>query len=304
MSASGIDALWLVPVIVAALGALVLALGRRSRPVVVAYEPPPMLRPAEAGVLLDGRLHVDDFVAGIVDLAVRGYLTLERVPHAITGDDVLISVSRPWQSDPGVHSFEITILARMYEHGAATRLLSDVRTDREDRDALAHAIAADLAESSLFVVPPASAERAGRWLAIIVTAVWAQLAWNAGASAQSYLAALVTGALLWMLSTQVPRRLLSRAGREARLEIVGFREFLQRAEKDRLDQMPPETLHELLPWAIALGVTDAWARRFVDRPVPAPTWYAPASESPSALATEIHRLRTVARRRGGSAGAP
>jgi hypothetical protein len=295
MSLPDIDAIWLVPVIVAALGALALALGRRSRSVVVAYEPPAMLRPVEAGVLLDGRLDVDDLVAGVVDLAVRGYLTLARVPHAIVGDDVLVSVTRPWQSDPGVRSFEITILARMYEHGATARLLSDVRTDREDLHALAHAIAADLADAGLFVVPPASAERAGRWLAVIVAAVWGQLAWNAGAALPSYASALVTGAVLWALAHLLPRRLLSRSGREARQHLLGFREFLRRAEKNRLAQMSPATLHELLPWAIALDVIDPLIEHFAARPVPTPTWYAPVAPTPIALADEMHRVRAIAR---------
>jgi hypothetical protein len=296
MSASDVPSVWLVPVIVAAIGALVLAQGRRSGPVVVRYEPPAMLRPVEAGVLLDGRLDVDDFVAGIVDLAVRGYLTLERVAHAIAGDDVLVSVSRPWQSDAGVHSFEITILARVYERGTAARLLSEVRTDRDDLDALAHVVAADLADAGLFVVPPASAERAGRWLAVIVTAVWAQLAWNAGAPLPSYAAALVTGAILWIFASLLPRRLLSRSGRDARRGLLGFREFLRRAERDRLAQLPPAALPELLPWAIALGVIDPLVERCAGQPVPAPAWYAPASSSASALGDEMHRVRSVARR--------
>ena len=268
-----------------------------ARSVVVVYEPPAALRPAEAGVLLDGRLDVDDYVAGIVDLAVRGYLRLERVPHAFVGDDILISVTRPWQSDPGVESFEITILARIYERGMDARLLSDVRADREDLDALAAVTAAELANAGLFVIPAESAQRLGRWLAVIVTAVWMQLAWNARADAQSYGAALATGAVLWPLASQLARRLLSHAGRQARQQLLGFREFLRRAEKDHLEQMPPETLHELLPWAIALGVTDAWAQRFVHRSVPPTPWYAPAVPSASALRDEMHRVRSVARRR-------
>jgi hypothetical protein len=195
-----------------------------------------------------------------------------------------------------VRSFEITILARLYERGAAARLLSDVRTDREDLEALAHAVAADLADAGLFVVPPASAARAGRWLAVTVTAVWAQLAWNAGASLQSYAAALVTGAGLWVLADLLPRRLLSRAGRDARQHVLGFREFLRRAEKDRIEMMSPSMLHELLPWAIALDVVDPWVEHFADQAVPAPTWYAPAASTASALAEEMERVRSIARK--------
>jgi len=40
--------------------------------------------------------------------------------------------------------------------------------------------------------------------------------------------------------------------------VRGFQEFLERAEKDRLERMPSDTLHRFLPWAISLGVTERW----------------------------------------------
>src|SRR3954471_3776255 len=43
------------------------------------YEPPHALSPMEAGVLVDGRLDPREVVAGIVDLAIRGYLSVEPI---------------------------------------------------------------------------------------------------------------------------------------------------------------------------------------------------------------------------------
>src|SRR3954467_7276022 len=54
------------------------------------YEPPQNLSPIEAGVLVDGRLDPRDVVAGIVDLAIRGYLSIEPIrdgAHATTASD-------------------------------------------------------------------------------------------------------------------------------------------------------------------------------------------------------------------------
>ena len=42
------------------------------------YEPPPGISPAEAGTLLDDRIHPRDITSTIVDLAVRGFLKIEE----------------------------------------------------------------------------------------------------------------------------------------------------------------------------------------------------------------------------------
>jgi hypothetical protein len=57
------------------------------------------------------------------------------------------------------------------------------------------------------------------------------------------------------------------------------------------------TLHELLPWAIALGVTEAWVGGFAGRVVPPTDWYAaPRPVASAELGAEMNRVRGVARR--------
>ena len=47
--------------------------------IVVNYEPPDGLGPAEVGTLVDERVDLRDISAVIIDLAVRGYLKIEEV---------------------------------------------------------------------------------------------------------------------------------------------------------------------------------------------------------------------------------
>jgi hypothetical protein len=59
------------------------------------------------------------------------------------------------------------------------------------------------------------------------------------------------------------------------------------------------TLHTLLPWAIALGVTDAWLSRFAGRTVAPNDWYtAPKPVGVAELGGEIKQLHTLLRPRG------
>jgi uncharacterized membrane protein len=57
------------------------------------------------------------------------------------------------------------------------------------------------------------------------------------------------------------------AGRQVMDEIEGFRRYLDTAERDRLERMrspalTPEVFEAFLPYAYALGVENAWCKRF------------------------------------------
>jgi uncharacterized membrane protein len=57
--------------------------------------------------------------------------------------------------------------------------------------------------------------------------------------------------------------------------VLGFQEFLSRVEGDRLDRMvkTPEMFERFLPYAMALGVEDNWARAFEGIYRQPPQWY-------------------------------
>jgi uncharacterized membrane protein len=81
----------------------------------------------------------------------------------------------------------------------------------------------------------------------------------------------LSGLVVVALSPFMPRR--SWHGARVLARVRGFQEFLERAEKDRLARLPPETLHAFLPWAIALGVTERWIWNFDGLTVSQPAWY-------------------------------
>jgi hypothetical protein len=58
-------------------------------------------------------------------------------------------------------------------------------------------------------------------------------------------------------------------------KVLGFREFLTRVEADRLDRIvkTPAMFEKFLPYAMALGVEDNWAKAFEGIYNEPPTWY-------------------------------
>lgn len=58
--------------------------------------------------------------------------------------------------------------------------------------------------------------------------------------------------------------------------LLGFRDFIRRAEYDRLVRLSeedPEYYFAIMPYAFVLGMSTSWAERFVDIPVKTPSWY-------------------------------
>lgn len=225
-----------------------------ERPSVVpSYAPPAGLRAGEAGVVIDSRVDSVDVVAAVVDLAVRGILELHRLPH-----DTLVRVARPWLHEKDIRPFEVVLLAHVFTDGAREVRLSELRGQGYAPTSIKETLSLDLDERGLFTAGPLAVRRAGRWLALIVLAVWTQLAWNAHAGPAVYVRGIETALLVWLLAVVVSRGGLTPHGRHMRNQLLGFREYLARAEKDRLEKLRPNVLDEHLPWAIALGVTEAW----------------------------------------------
>ena len=249
-------AVWFVPAGMLGITALVWMTNRAigARPVVPRYEPPPGLGPGEAGVVIDGRIHAEDIVAAVADLAARGYVALERAPGE---SDVIVTVKRPWVSDRNVRPWEAVLLANIFTDGFSSITLSSLRASRATAS-IREALSAELAERGFFTSAPLALRRVGRWAAAITTAVWVQLAWNQGADSATMLAGIATGVVLWVLAGVIASGVLTPQGRRARLALRGFREFLARVDTPRLERLPAGALDENLPWAVALGVTEAW----------------------------------------------
>ncbi len=65
-------------------------------------------------------------------------------------------------------------------------------------------------------------------------------------------------------------------------KILGFREFLQLTEKDKLEALnapalQPELFEKFLPYAMVLGVEEKWAKKFEGIYHTIPNWYEDAS---------------------------
>lgn len=291
----------------------------RGRSIKPEYEPPRGLRPGEAGSLMDEVVHPRDVVATVVDLAVRGHLTIEQVPAAPGNHDYLLKLSKPWLGDPDFAPFEVILLAQVFgsSKAAASKLLSEVRRNSGAIfQPIREQIYRDLVKKRYFLASPQAVRAFWRAIGVGVFAVPVGLFGVASAvgmmlpvSLSLLLAFAASGLIILAFARVMPRKAFR--GARARVHILGFQEFLERAEKDRLRRLPPDTLHKWLPYAIALGVEEAWIWRFDGLSVAEPTWYTSTdpfslprySTGVRELGRHIEAAWTTGRRAGAWSGA-
>jgi uncharacterized membrane protein len=240
--------------------------------VVVEYTPPELgddkrpLRPAEIGLLLDERADTLDVTATIVDLAVRGYLSIEQVEgKGIFGkDDYTLHRLKP--SDDDLLVYERTLHDALFDDGESVKM-SDLKNEfykelTKVKDALY--VQGGKNKNKFFNRSP-SAVRNGYLAAGLVVAGLGVAAFVGlgvlGIGALLGVPVVIAGLLMAALASAMPRR--TALGREYYRRSLGFREYMEVAETDRQRFYEDASIFDkYLPYAIVYGCTEKWARAF------------------------------------------
>ena len=245
------------------------------------YEPPADISPAEAGTLLEDAIHPRDITSTMVDLAVRGYIKIEETAEkglVFSHKDYIFHLLKPQAQWTGqeLAPHERVMLENVFAGGQQTRL-SDLKNRfytavpviRED-------IMSELKTKGMYRLDPESANGYSIMAAIgilILFAIFQYLQWaNFFTSIPLLVVCLAVSALIWWLFARVMTAKTVKGSR-TRIAVLGFQEFMNRVDKDRLKVMPPTTFEKFLPFAMALGVEHHWAQAFAGIIKDPPTWY-------------------------------
>jgi uncharacterized membrane protein len=275
------------------------------------YEPPAGISPAEAGTLLDDTIHPRDITSTMVDLAVRGYIKIEETAEKLlvfTHKDYIFHLLKPreqWGSDLAPH--ERVMLENVFAGGTETRLSSlknrfytAVPVIRED-------IMSELKNKGIYLLDPESANGYSVVAAIAILIPFAIFQYEGWAnffnSIPLLIVSVLVSAVIWWLFARVVTAKTVKGGR-VRVAVLGFQEFMNRVDAERLKVMPPITFEKFLPYAMALGVEHHWAQAFAGIIKDPPSWYvAPGGYAPGmgfnpiffsssmhSMATDMHQV--------------
>ncbi len=257
--------------------------GRDPKPdmsVAPMYEPPKGMTPAEVGTLVDDVVHPRDITSTLVDLAVKGYLKIEEKESKVllfSHRDYLFHLLKPQSEWAGLEAHERVMLNHMFAGGITDVHLSDLKNQFYVAiPTMKGNILAELKGKGMYSVDPESAH-AYVLTGVLFTAVPFILAQVLGAASILDSPGLLIGAaIIAVLIVFLFARIMtakSRKGVNTKVEILGFQEFVNRVDSDRLKRMPPDTFEKFLPYAMALGIENRWAKAFQGIVQNPPTWY-------------------------------
>jgi uncharacterized membrane protein len=248
--------------------------------VVVMYEPPKFdnkpLIPAEVGALVDEKLDPRDITSSIVGLAVKGYIKIEEVKHeGLIFDKTDYYLRKVKGPDADVSSFERELMERVLPGGSSGIRVSDLKNKfYVHLPELKKALYGELIRKKYFLSSPEKVRNSyiAAGVVVIIFAVLAIVFLIPNAGVKSFVAGILTGIPVLAFAKFMPAK--TRAGASAYMDILGFEEFMKRAEKDRLERMADVNLFsKFLPYAIALDVAENWAKAFEGIYQDPPDWY-------------------------------
>jgi Predicted membrane protein (DUF2207) N-terminal domain/Predicted membrane protein (DUF2207) C-terminal domain len=245
------------------------------------YDPPPGMSPAEAGTLLEDAVHPRDITSTIVDLAVRGYIKIEETVDPgvfFHHKDYIFHLLKPKEQWTGLAPHEQVMLNNVFAGGATETRLSSLKNHfytaipiiRED-------IMSSLKQKGMYLLDPESANGYSFAAILVIVAPFAIvqiMGWKDVFSSVGLLilSGLVSALIWWLFAREMSAKTLK--GARTRIAVLGFQEFMNRVDADRLKRMPPDTFEKFLPYAMALGVEHQWAKAFAGIVKDPPSWYA------------------------------
>ncbi len=225
--------------------------------IVTRYDPPSGFSPASLRYI--NQMYYDDKVmtAAIVNLAVKGYLEIEK-----RGKTHLLRKLDTETLKPEMAPGEKELFNALFRQGDVVEL-------EDENQKMLHKARAEHSESlkadykhhyfktnGFLNVPP-----------ILIVVIAGIVAINAGSGATGPTIALIVVSFLVVVFFAIIMKRPTLRGRKLLDEMLGFKDYLEIAEKDELNlRNPPDKtpalFEAMLPYALALGVEQAWADRF------------------------------------------
>jgi uncharacterized membrane protein len=259
--------------------------GPDRQAIAVQYEPPDKLTPGECGTLVDNEAAMRDITATLVDLAVKGYMTIEQRDEShLLGlshsKEYIFHLKKPAAEWTAARTHEQQMLSALFDNGASTDVkLSDLQNHFYTqlpgiRDSIFQALMSD----NYYLHRPDTVRQgyigAGLAIGFLTVAGNVFLSRATGIASPTWIiAGVASGVVICAFGYFMSARTVT--GQRALEKVLGFEDFLGRTQKDQIDRLEktPELFEKYLPYAMALHVEKKWVQAFSGIAMQPPGWY-------------------------------
>ncbi len=241
----------------------------------VEYEPPQGLRPTEMGTLTDTHMHDRDFAAGLVDLAVRGYVRFVEETGTF-GFGKKYTIEKVKEADVDLKPFEREMIEKIFDGKTSVSLSGNKGGLVKARESVEKIVSASMQDEGYFEANPTrvKAKYIGWGTGIVVATHVGGVVLGAMIphGAPIYLAGMLSGVLVIVFGQVMTKR--TQKGTEAFDKANGFKLYLSQAEQHRLQWQEQEQVFEtFLPYAMVFGVVDKWTTAVGSTIASSPAWF-------------------------------
>jgi uncharacterized membrane protein YgcG len=243
----------------------------------VEFAPPEDLRPGQVGTIVDERANTLDVTATIVDLAVRGYLTIEEMPKEGWFGKPDWTLHRTDKADDDLLTYERTLLTSLFETGNDVKLSALKRTFAAHLAKVEEQLYTDAVKRGWFLKRPDKVR--GVWHALGIALLVVGIALTFVLVRWTHAGLLGLTALLGGVAVTVGARWMpskTAKGTAVARRVAGFRTVIEMAETHMAQWAEQQNVFtRFLPYAIVFGCTEKWAKAFegLAQMPPDTTWY-------------------------------
>ena len=249
--------------------------------IIAQYEPPKDMKPTLVGSLVDEKPDFRDITAGLIYLAEQGYVKIKRLEKEGIFGSIDYEIELTKNDVSSLENTEQNILKLFFENdlkiGLNKKLSSFERNTTFSIGAknMIKDLYQEMTDKNFFVKNPSKVKRIYAIIAILIIFLSVKL-FGSILGFTTIISIIASAVIIAIFGSQMSKK--TKLGAETKDYILGFKEFLSVTEKDRLDfhnapEKSPEQFMEFLPYAIALGVENKWAKQFENVYINQPTWY-------------------------------
>lgn len=257
----------LIALVVLLCGILFWFTGKEDKVIpVISFEPPEGYNPLDVAFVEKEAVSHTDMAALLIYLANKGYLRIEQNKGK---DSFSMTKIKDYDGDNNIEALYMKGLF-MRGNTASTKSLAK-ESFYEDVDKCITKENKKMKEKKFFF--PTAMPKFLYFIGICVVAV---VFFNAFAPKTwfTYVACGIAVIILALFMFLGSKR--TKAGNQVYGQILGFKEFIKKAELDRLKMLVeenPSYYYDIMPYAYVLGLSDQWIENFETMHMPEPDWY-------------------------------